>query len=78
MTNLNLEIVKLETLMREVAAENAALQARSQRLDEAAGIDWRSALCLCAHMPELGSLKREQAAALAGLAPFNRDSGQWR
>ncbi|MDZ4289299.1 MAG: IS110 family transposase [Prosthecobacter sp.] len=75
---LDKEIVKLETLMREVAVQNAELHAKAQRLDEAAGIDWRSALCLCAHMPELGSLKREQAAALAGLAPFNRDSGQWR
>ncbi len=76
--NLGKEIVKLETLMREVAAQNAQLQAKAQRLDEAAGIDWRSALSLCAHMPELGTLKREQVAALAGLAPFNRDSGQWR
>ena len=29
-------------------------------------------------MPELGTLKREQVSALAGLAPFNRDSGKWR
>ena len=29
-------------------------------------------------MPELGSLNRTQAAALAGLAPFNRDSGTLR
>ena len=26
-------------------------------------------------MPELGELNRREAAALAGLAPFNRDSG---
>ena len=29
-------------------------------------------------MPELGSLSRKQVAALAGLAPFNRDSGKKR
>jgi transposase len=29
-------------------------------------------------MPELGSLSDTQAAALAGVAPFNRDSGQYR
>jgi len=29
-------------------------------------------------MPELGQLNRREAAALAGLAPFNRDSGKWR
>jgi transposase len=27
-------------------------------------------------MPELGELNRGEAAALAGVAPFNRDSGQ--
>jgi hypothetical protein len=31
-----------------------------------------------AHLPELGALNRKQIAALAGLAPFNRDSGSMR
>ena len=29
-------------------------------------------------MPELGQISREEAAALAGLAPFDDDSGQHR
>lgn len=33
---------------------------------------------LIAEMPELGALKRRQIAALAGLAPYARQSGQWR
>jgi transposase len=33
---------------------------------------------LLAELPELGSLGRKQIAALAGLAPFTRQSGQWR
>lgn len=72
------EIAKLEALMRKLVKAHANLASRAVRLDEAAGIDWRSALSLCAYMPELGTLSREQAAALAGLAPFNRDSGTWR
>ena len=28
--------------------------------------------------PELGTLSRQQIAALVGVAPFNRDSGQFR
>ena len=28
-------------------------------------------------MPELGTLSDESAAALAGVAPYNRDSGPW-
>ncbi len=32
---------------------------------------------LIATLPELGRLNRQQIAALAGLAPFARDSGKW-
>ena len=33
---------------------------------------------LLADLPELGTLSRQQIAALVGIAPFNRDSGMWR
>jgi len=33
---------------------------------------------LIAELPELGSLDRRQIAALVGLAPWTRQSGQWR
>jgi len=42
------------------------------------GIGERTALALVIRMPELGLLDREQAAALAGLAPFDDDSGKHR
>ncbi len=32
---------------------------------------------LLAYLPELGTLNSKQIAALAGLAPFNRDSGRY-
>lgn len=35
----------------------------------------RTALAITLRMPELGQISREQAAALAGLAPFDDDSG---
>ena len=38
----------------------------------------RTAALLLAQMPELGQLNRGEAAALAGLAPFNHDSGSIR
>ncbi len=40
------------------------------------GIGQRTAVALIVRMPELGRINREQAAALAGLAPFDDDSGQ--
>ena len=33
---------------------------------------------LIAELPELGSLTAKQIGALAGLAPFTRQSGKWR
>jgi len=33
---------------------------------------------LLAHLPELGFIDRKKVAALVGVAPMNRDSGQWR
>jgi transposase len=40
------------------------------------GIGERTALTLLVRMPELGTLSREQAAALAGLAPYDDSSGE--
>ena len=39
------------------------------------GVGERTALALLVRMPEIGSLSREQAAALAGVAPYDNDSG---
>jgi transposase len=39
------------------------------------GIGERTALALVVRMPELGQINRQEAAALAGLAPFDDDSG---
>ena len=40
------------------------------------GLGLKTALRLVVLMPELGTLSREEAASLAGLAPFDHDSGQ--
>ncbi len=42
------------------------------------GIGPAVARTLLAELPELGRLDRRAIAALVGVAPFNRDSGQWR
>jgi transposase len=42
------------------------------------GIGERTALALIIRMPEIGRVSREEAAALAGLAPFDDDTGQHR
>jgi transposase len=75
----------LKKQMAAIDARIAALIAQDQTLDEKAqkltaivGVGTRTAVLLLAQMPELGTLNRAQVAALAGLAPFNRDSGTLR
>lgn len=48
---------------------------RVTRLREVVGIGAVSASNLIAFLPELGELDRRQIAALVGVAPYNRDSG---
>lgn len=64
----------LEVQMKE------ALEAdpRAAILTSVPGIGAVTAASLIAHMPELGTLGRSQAAALAGLAPYVRDSGTFK
>ena len=47
-------------------------------LQSVPGLGERTAAALVAALPELGALTRRQVAALAGVAPINRDSGMLR
>jgi transposase len=53
-------------------------RAREALLRSVPGIGPAIARTLLAELPELGSATRRELAALVGVAPFNRDSGQWR
>jgi len=55
-----------------------AMARRMDLLASIPGIGQTTAAVLIAEMPELGSIGNKQAAALAGVAPFTRDSGQMR
>lgn len=65
---------EMSRLLKEVAMV-PALAARLVLIESVAGLGRRTALTLLIDMPELGHLSREEAASLAGLAPFDRDSG---
>src|SRR5271170_7328673 len=54
------------------------LLARFRLLLSLPGIGPIVAASLVVRMPELGQMRRGQAAALAGVAPFDRDSGQFK
>jgi transposase len=52
------------------------LATRLELVASVEGIGERTALTLIIRMPELGTLTREEAASLAGLAPFDHQSGK--
>lgn len=55
-----------------------ALRRKSEILTRQKGIGEQTVNVLLSHFPELGSLTRQQVAALAGLAPHPRESGAWK
>lgn len=52
--------------------------AKDELLQSIPGIGPNVSRTLLIEMPELGTLRREQITALAGVAPINRESGQYR
>ena len=65
-------------LSQTLIKSNATLAERFAILISIPGIAAVTAAMLVIEMPELGSLDEKQAAALAGLAPIARQSGQWK
>lgn len=64
-------------ILRRLKAETDLI-ARFRLLTSLPGVGPIVAATLVIRMPELGSMKRGQAASLIGVAPFDRDSGQWK
>ena len=69
-------IAACEQRMLECVAADAVLSRRADIIGSVPSCGPLTAACLCADMPELGTLSRRQTAPLPGLAPYERDSGQ--
>jgi transposase len=73
---LEKQILQCEQAIAQLIAADAELNHKAQRLDQIPGVGPVVASTVLAEMPELGKLSDGAAAALAGLAPYDRDSGQ--
>jgi len=71
-------IAALEKEITTAVTADAVLAARYQRLLAQFGVGELTAATLVLELPELGYLNRKQIAALCGLAPFAKDSGEKR
>lgn len=72
------QMKELETETQALIATCPDLAQRLKILISIPGLARQTASVLLISMPELGSLEAKQAAALAGLAPVTRQSGQWQ
>lgn len=73
--SLDHEIQALEVKIQALLESCAALARTNRVLRAIPGLGATTAAGIIALMPELGTLTRRQAAALAGLAPHPKDSG---
>ena len=76
------EIARLKKLSRsqlkvlvEAIRQHQDLGARLDLIASVDGVGLKTAVAILVRMPEIGRITREQAAALAGLAPYDDDSG---
>lgn len=75
---LDAQIAHWDAEIARLVEQSDALAQKARRLRSIAGVGPVAATTLLALVPELGALSPKKIAALAGLAPFNADSGQTR
>jgi transposase len=71
-------VSRLEADLNDTIRSSPVWRERENLLISVPGIGSTTASALIADLPELGLLDRRRIAALAGLAPMNRDSGMLR
>lgn len=74
---LEKEKAALEGEIQVLIGQEAASQHENELLQSVPGVGPSTAAALIIDLPELGKLSNKQITALVGLAPFNRDSGQY-
>lgn len=72
------ELVIIENSLKEQIQQDDCLKNKVERLDQIKGVGEITAMNILLNMPELGQLTPKEVAALAGVAPFNKDSGQMK
>jgi transposase len=74
---LDRQISEIDELISEQIKSDDNFHQKDKILRSTPGIGSQTSAMLLAQMPELGDLNRQEIAALAGLAPWDRSSGKW-
>lgn len=72
------QLARIDDDLAQAIRESPVWREKDDLLQSAPGVGPVLATTLLAGLPELGTLSRQQVAALVGVAPLNRDSGTLR
>lgn len=75
---LEKELAEIDKQLKSSVMADETFTQKQALLMSVKGIGEKTATALIAYLPELGLLEERQITALAGLAPFNCDSGKMR
>lgn len=75
---LTKQIERIDQQLDDTIKKSPLWLVKEQLLTSVPGIGPHTARTMLATMPELGQLNRREIAALAGLAPYTRESGKWK
>jgi transposase len=75
---LDHEIAALDKAIARLIEADDDWRAKRDLMESVPGVGPTTSATLVAELPELGRLNRQEIASLAGLAPFNHDSGSFR
>lgn len=75
-TFLEKEIDKIEAQIRELIDAHDELKEQDSRMQAVTGVGSVTSWTILTFLPEITELSRNEIVALAGIAPFNKDSGK--
>jgi len=71
-------IIKYRKKLKEMIMSDDELKAKKDLLESVAGVGEVTSMALINTLPELGTINRQQIAALVGVAPMHQESGLYK
>jgi transposase len=75
---LEKQMNEVDDRIENIINSNEEMRTKAERIQLIKGLGKGTAATLLAYLPELGTLSRREVSALSGLAPYNRDSGNFK
>ena len=72
------ELASIEKQIEELIAKDDKMAAQNAQMQSINGIRTTISWAILAYLGEITALSRNQLVALAGVAPYNRDSGKYK